>query len=194
MNEISFFVLVSSESQFWRKFKITNILVPNSSGMWGGILYHNGNQTQWPPIVQPSLSETTPELSVIWTGKLFSLDTVRNYARTFSHMDRKSVQPSLSETTPELSVKWTGKLFSLDTVRNYAKTFRYMDLKTVQHPLSETTPKLSVIWTGKLLSLHFQKLRQNFQSYGPENCSASTVRNYARTFCHMDLKTVQHLL
>ena len=154
MNEISFFVLVSSESQFWRKFKITNILVPNSSGMWGGILYHNGNQTQWPPIVQPSLSETTPELSVIWTGKLFSLDTVRNYA----------------------------------------KTFRYMDLKTVQHPLSETTPKLSVIWTGKLLSLHFQKLRQNFQSYGPENCSASTVRNYARTFCHMDLKTVQHLL
>ena len=140
MNEISFFVLVSSESQFWRKFKITNILVPNSSGMWGGILYHNGNQTQWPPIVQPSLSETTPELSVIWTGKLFSLDTVRNYARTFSHMDRKIVQPSLSETTPELSVKWTGKLFSIYCKKLRHKFQSYGPENYSASTLSETTP------------------------------------------------------
>ena len=117
-----------------------------------------------------TLSETTPELSVIWTGKLFS-----------PHCQK--LHQNFQSNGPENG--------SASTFRNYTKTVSHMDRKIVKRPLSETTPELSVIWTRKLFSLRCQKLRQNFLSYGPENGSASPVRNYAINFSHMDLKIIQ---
>ena len=117
--------------------------------------------------------------------------TVRNYARTFSQMDRKTVQPRHCQKLRQNFPLYGPENGSASTFRNYTKTVSHMDRKIVKPPLSETTPELSVIWTGKLFSLHCQKLRQNFLSYGPENGSASTVRNYAINFSHMDLKIIQ---
>ena len=106
-------------------------------------------------------------------------------------MDLKIIQPRHCQKLRQNFPLYGPENGSASTFRNYTKTVSHMDRKIVKRPLSETTPELSVIWTRKLFSLRCQKLRQNFLSYGPENRSASPVRNYAINFSHMDLKIIQ---